>query len=161
MASAVKGNQADATIINSISINPLLNAGQAKLIGWIGDETPWQTAVTFTQPKMIEQHKATVEAFLRGLKAATRFYHDAFTGPGEQPQDGPNAAEATAIIGKYTGLNAEQVKASLAYVDGDARVDTADIVHQVEWFQSQKMLKDEVKPDSVMDSALVVPMPRR
>ncbi len=159
MASAIRGNTADATVINAISINPLLNAGDAKLLGWIGDETPWQTAVSFTTPKMIEQHKATVEAFIRGLKAGTRFYHDAYTGPGEKPQDGPNAAEASAIIAKYTGLTPEQVKASLAYVDGDARVDTADIIHQVEWFQSQKMLKEDVKPAAVMDSSLVVAMP--
>ncbi len=34
-----------------------------------------------------------------------------------------------------------------------------DIIHQVEWFQSQKMVKEDVKPAAVMDSALVVPMP--
>jgi NitT/TauT family transport system substrate-binding protein len=160
MASAVKGNQADATIINAISINPLFAAGEAKLIGWIGDETPWQTAVSFTQPKMIAQHRATVEAFLRGLKAGARYYHDAFTGPDERPKDGPNAAEVTAILAKYTGLTAEQVRASLAHVDAEERVDVADVIHQVEWFKSQKMLKDDVKGDAVMDSSLVVPMLR-
>ena len=161
MASAIKGNQADATVINSTSINPLLSAGQAKLIGWIGDETPWQTAVTFTTPKMIADHKATVEAFLRALKLGARYYHDAYTGAGEKPQDGPTAPEVTAILAKYTSLTPDQVKASLAYVDADERVDTGDIVHQVEWFKSQKMLKDEVKGEAVMDSSLVVPMPKR
>jgi NitT/TauT family transport system substrate-binding protein len=161
MASAIKGNTADATIINSTSINPLLQAGTAKLLGWIGDETPWQTAVAFTQPKMIEQHKATVEAFLRGLKAGARYYHDAFTGSDEKPKDGPTAPEVTAILAKYTGLTPEQVKASLAHVDAQERVDVKDIIHQVEWFQSQKMVKEDVKPVAVMDSKLVVPMPGR
>jgi len=161
MASAIKGNTADATIINSTSINPLLEAGSAKLLGWVGDETPWQTAVAFTQPKMIAQHKATVEAFLRGLKAGARFYHDAFTGSDEKPKDGPTAPEATAIIAKYTGLTPEQVKASLAHVDAQERVDVKDIIHQVEWFQSQKMVKEDVKPVAVMDSSLIVPIPGR
>lgn len=161
MASAVRGNTADATIINSTSINPLLQAGTAKLLGWVGDETPWQTAVAFTQPKMIEQHKATVEAFLRALKAGARYYHDAFTGPDEKPKDGPTAPEVTAILAKYTGLTAEQVRASLAHVDAQERVDTKDIIHQVEWFQSQKMVKEDVKPASVMDSSFVVPLPPR
>jgi len=160
MASAVKGNTADATIINSTSINPLLEAGQAKLIGWIGDETPWQTAVTFTQPKMIAQHKATVEAFLRGLKEGARYYHDAYTGPDEKPKMGPNAAEVTAILAKYTGLTPAQVDASIAHVDAAERVDTADIIHQVDWFKSQKMLKDDVDPQTVMDKSLVVPLKR-
>ena len=161
MASAVKGNTADATIINSISINPLLQAGSAKLLGWVGDETPWQTAVAFTQPKMIAQHKATVEAFLRGLKAGARYYHDAFTGSDEQPKDGPTAPEVTAILAKYTGLTPEQVKASLAHVDAQERIDVKDIIHQVEWFQSQKMVKEDVKPAAVMDSGLVVPIAGR
>ncbi|HEY3919607.1 MAG TPA: ABC transporter substrate-binding protein [Stellaceae bacterium] len=160
MASALKGNQADATIINSTSINPLLEAGQAKLIGWVGDETPWQTAVTFTQPKMIAQHRATVEAFLRALKEGARYYHDAYTGPDEKPKNGANEPEVTAILAKYTGLTEAQVRASIAHVDAAERVDTADIIHQVEWFKSQKMLKDDVKPDAVMDKSLVVPMPK-
>jgi NitT/TauT family transport system substrate-binding protein len=161
MASAIKGNQADATVINSTSINPLLDSGQAKLIGWVGDETPWQTAVTFTQPKMIAQHRATVEAFLRALKAGSKYYHDAYTGPGEKPQMGATADEVTGILAKYTGLTPAQVKASIAHVDAQERVDTADIIHQVEWFKSQKMLKDEIKADTVMDNSLVVPMPGR
>jgi len=135
--------------------------GGAKLLGWVGDETPWQTAVTFTTPKMIEQHKATVEAFLRALKAGAKYYHDAYTGSDEKPKDGPNAAEVTGILAKYTGLTAEQVKASLAHVDAGERVDVKDIIHQVEWFQSQKMVKEDVKPASVMDSSLVVPIPGR
>ncbi|HEX4192696.1 MAG TPA: ABC transporter substrate-binding protein [Stellaceae bacterium] len=161
MASAVKGNTADATIINAISINPLLATDSAKLLGWIGDETPWQAAIAFTQPKMIQQHKATVEAFLRGLKAGARYYHDAFTGADEKPKDGPTAAEVTGILAKYTGLSGAQVKASLAHVDAEERVDVKDVIHQVEWFQSQKMVKDDVKPASVMDSSLVVPIPGR
>jgi NitT/TauT family transport system substrate-binding protein len=161
MVSAIRGNTVDATVINSTSINPLLASNSAKLLGWVGDETPWQTAVTFTTPKMIEQHKATVEAFLRALKAGAKYYHDAYTGSDEKPKDGPNAAEVTGILAKYTGLTAEQVKASLAHVDADERVDVKDIIHQVEWFQSQKMVKEDVKPASVMDSSLVVPIPGR
>jgi len=161
MASAIRGNTADATVINSTSVNPLLASGAAKLLGWVGDETPWQTAVTFTQPKMIEQHKATVDAFLRALKAGAQYYHDAYTGSDEKPKDGPAAGEVTGILAKYTGLTEEQVKASLAHVDAQERVDVKDIIHQVEWFQSQKMVKDDVKPASVMDSSLVVPMPGR
>jgi NitT/TauT family transport system substrate-binding protein len=161
MASAIRGNTVDATVINSTSINPLLDSGAAKLLGWVGDETPWQTAVTFTQPKMIEQHKATVEAFLRALKAGARYYHDAFTGPDEKQKEGPTAGEVTGILAKYTGLTDAQVKASLAHVDAEERVDVKDIIHQVEWFQSQKMVKEDVKPASVMDSSLVVPMPGR
>ena len=74
---------------------------------------------------------------------------------------GPNATEVSAILAKYTGLTPAQVNASLAHVDAAERVDTGDIIHQVEWFKSQKMLKDDVKAEIVLDNSLVVPLPRR
>jgi NitT/TauT family transport system substrate-binding protein len=161
MASALIGNTTDSTVINSTSINPLLQAGTAKLIGWIGDETPWQTALTFTQPKTIADRKKTVEAFLRAFKKGTHYYHDAYTGPGEKPQDGPTEPEVTGILAKYTGLSAQQVKNSLAYVDAEARLDPKDVVHQVEWFKSQKMLKDDANGEAMMDKNYVVAIPAR
>ncbi len=161
MASALIGNTADSSVINSTSINPLLQAGQAKLIGWIGDETPWQTALTFTQPKTIADRKKIVEAFLRAFKKGARYYHDAYTGAGEKPVDGATEPEVTGILAKYTGLSAQQVKNSIAYVDPEARVDMKDVVHQVEWFKSQKMLKDDANGDAMMDKSLIVQIPAR
>jgi len=158
MVSAIKGNQADATIINSTSINPVLEQGSAHLIGWIGDETPWQTAVAFTTPKMIATRKATVDAFLRAFKKGTRFYHDAYTGPDERPKDGPNKVEATQIIAKYTDLTPALVNQSIAYVDSDARIDVKDIAHQIEWFESQRMLKDGITSYAVLDKNYVEAM---
>ena len=95
------------------------------------------------------------------LQARRTEYHDAFTGPGETRSDGPNAAEVLAILSKYTGQPPEQIKLSVAYVDGDARVDVKDIDHQIDWFKQQKMLKDDIDPTKVMDMKYVVPLPGR
>ncbi|HEV8015023.1 MAG TPA: ABC transporter substrate-binding protein [Stellaceae bacterium] len=161
IVSAIQGNQIDAAVNTATAINPLLLQHQAVLLGWIGDETPWQAAITMTTAKSIAERPKTVAAFLRAFKRGAREYHDAFTGPGEQRQDGPNADEVLAILAKYTGQPPEQIKLSVAYVDGDARVDVKDIRHQIEWFQEQKMLKDDVDPDKVMDMHYVVPLPGR
>jgi len=159
--SALVGNQVDAAVTNANAILPSLEAGQARLLGWVGDETPWQAAVTVTTVKMIEQRPKTVEAFLRAFKRGTRVYHDAFTGPGEKRADGSGAAEILAILAKYTGQTPEQVKVSIAYVDGDARLDVNDIRHQIAWFKSQKMLKEEIDAAAVLDRRYVVPLPER
>jgi NitT/TauT family transport system substrate-binding protein len=66
-----------------------------------------------------------------------------------------------AILSKYTGQPPEQIKLSVAYVDGDARVDVKDIDHQIAWFKEQKMLKDDVDPAKVMEMKYVVPLPGR
>jgi NitT/TauT family transport system substrate-binding protein len=160
MMSALLGGQTDATIITATAINPPLVAGKVKLIGWIGDETPWQTAVTYTTVKMIEDHPATVEKFLRAFKKGAREYHDAFAGPDGQRQDGANAAEVLDVLAKYTGQSPAQIKLSVAYVDADARVDEKDIMRQVEWLKAQKMLKEQVQGDAVMDKRYVVNLAR-
>jgi NitT/TauT family transport system substrate-binding protein len=159
MVSAIIGNQADATVINATSINPVVANGQAKLLGWIGDETPWQAAVVFATAKTIDQKPKQIEAFLRAFKKGTKDYHDAFTGPKEVRQDGPTADDVVAIIDKYTGQTPAQVKGGIAYVDADGRLDIKDIVHQVEWFKAQKMLKDDVVSESVVDKRYAVPFP--
>jgi NitT/TauT family transport system substrate-binding protein len=159
--SALIGNTVDAAITNANALLPVVQAGQARLLGWVGDETPWQTAVSVTTAKMIDQHPKTVEAFLRAFKKGTRDYHDAFTGPGEKPQAGDDVPAMVAILAKYTGQTPEQVTQSIAYVDRDARLDVKDIQRQVAWFKSQKMLKDEIDGASVMDPRYVVALPAR
>ena len=66
-----------------------------------------------------------------------------------------------AILAKFTGQTPDQIKLSVAYVDGDARVDVKDIQHQVQWFKEQKMLKDDIDGSKVMDMHYVVPLPGR
>ena len=159
MLSALIGNQADAAIITGTAIQPVLQAGQAKLLGWVGDETPWQTAVTFTTAKTLNDRSNTVQAFLRAFRKGTKDYHDAFTGAGEKRADGPTAPEILAIIAKYVRQTPEQVRLSVAYIDADARLDVDDINHQVEWFKAQKMLKDDIDPKSVMDMRYLIARP--
>ena len=160
MLTAIIGNQADAAVITGTAITPALQAGQAKLLGWIGDETPWQAAVTFTTTKMLNDRSKTVQAFLRAFRKGTKDYHDAFTGPGETRADGPTAPEILGIIGKYTKQTPEQVSLSIAYIDASARLNVADIRHQVDWFKSQKMLKDDIDADNVMDMRYVIALPK-
>jgi NitT/TauT family transport system substrate-binding protein len=160
MLTALIGNQADAAVITGTAVTPALQAGQLKLLGWVGDETPWQAAVTFTTAKILAERGKTVQAFLRAFRKGTRDYHDAFTGANEQRADGPSAPEILAIIGKYTNQAPDQVRLSIAYVDADARLDVKDILHQVDWFKAQKMLKDDIDGNAAMDKNYVIALPR-
>jgi NitT/TauT family transport system substrate-binding protein len=158
--SAVQGNQVDAAVNTATAMNPVLLANQAQLLGWVGDDAPWQAAVTFTTTKMIAEHPKTVEAFLRAFKKGARDYHDAFTGPDEKRQDSATAPEILAILAKFTGQSPEQIRLSVAYVDGEARLDVKDIHHQIDWFKTQKMLKDDLNFDGALEKRYIVPLPR-
>jgi NitT/TauT family transport system substrate-binding protein len=159
--SAMIGGQIDVSMTPSTYVMPAIQKGQGKLLGFVGDVTPWQLGATFTSTKMANEHRDTVERFLRAMIKGTHDYHDAFTGPGEKRQDMPSAPEILAIIAKYVDQPAEQLKESVSYTDPDARLDYKDILHQLAWYQSQGMVKDSVKGDAIIDTRYAVPMPAR
>lgn len=160
--SAVAGGQADAMVQTMIpAVASTIQNGDVRVLGWVGDETRWQVAAVFTATKTADQRSDIVARFLRAYRHGVRDYHDAFTGPGEIRQDGPTAPEIVAIIAKYTGLTAEDVKLGITYFDPDARLDVKDVLHQIAWFKSQGMVKPEIDGESVIDKRYVIPLPEQ
>ena len=149
--SAVIGGQADATVLPATAVLPTIQRGDAKLLGFIGDEVPWQVGIVYASTKTITQRHDTVERFLRAYRKGARDYHDAFTGPDGQRLDGPTAPEILAILAKYTGQPVARIESGIAYMDAEARLDEKDILHQVDWFRSQGMVKVKVDPDALID----------
>jgi NitT/TauT family transport system substrate-binding protein len=156
VASALTGGQVDASSLLGSAAIPLIDRGDVKLLGWAGDEVPYQLGSIFTGAKTDADHPDRLEKFLRVYRKAVREYHDAFTGPDGKRADGPGADEIAAIIAKYTGLSVEQVKTGVVYFDRDARVNEGDVMHQVEWFLKQGLIKQPVDPKVFFDSRFVV-----
>ena len=59
-ASAVVGGQVDAAVVPETYVKSALEAGDAKLIGWVGDETPWQLGGVFISTKTADTRADTV-----------------------------------------------------------------------------------------------------
>jgi NitT/TauT family transport system substrate-binding protein len=155
---AVSGGQADSVVIPVTAIMPAIERGDAKLIGFSGDETPWQSGGAFTATKTANEKRDLVDRFLRALRKGARDYHDAFTGPDGRRADGPGAPEIQAIISKYTGEPVERLQRGIAYIDRDARLDVTDVLHQIAWYKAQGMVKGEVGAE-VVDMRYVIPLP--
>jgi hypothetical protein len=100
-----------------------------------------------------------VRRFLTAFHMGLKDYHDAFIGPGETRQDGPGAAEALAIISKYTDLPVDKVKLSIAYAPSNGGLDTKDIARQIAWFTSQGLLKGPIDPETAIDRRYVTDLP--
>ena len=159
--SAVKGGQVDATLLAATLVIPAAERGDVQLLGWAGDETPWQFAVLFAGTKTANDRHDTVERFLRAYKKAARDYYDAFTGADGKRQDGASAPEILALIAKFTGQPAERIETGISYVDPEARLDVKDVLHQIAWYKSQGMVKGEVDGDQIIDKRYVIPLPEQ
>lgn len=158
MISALSGGQADATIITGAAAVAIDQRKEGRLLGWVGDETPWQMGVLWTSTKIIREREGMVGRFLRAYRRGARDYHDAFTGANEKRADGPTTTEVVAIIAKYTGLAATQIEQTVAYTDPALRIDVNDIGHQIAWFRSQGMVKVDVRTDSIIDKRYAAPI---
>ena len=63
-ATAVVGGQVDAALVPEAYVRVALAQGEAHLLGWVGDETPWQLGAVFAAPRTADARRDTVERFL-------------------------------------------------------------------------------------------------
>jgi NitT/TauT family transport system substrate-binding protein len=158
-AAALKGETVDAALLPVSTARKLMDDNGAKLLGWVGDETPWQLGAVFASPKALA-NEALVTKLVGALQRADREYHDVILA---QVKDGDAPInEATKplleIIAKYTNLPVEQVVGNCAYIDPDGKLDVKNVANQINWLQGQGFVdkgfdadaiiaKDYVKPD--------------
>lgn len=159
VVSAVVGGQADFGVAPISFARPSLQKGDAKLVAYIGDETPWQLGGVLTSTKTANNRGDVVRRFLRGYKKGVEYYYDAFIAPDGSRRDGPHADEVIAIATKYTGLSPELVRIGIAYYDRAARLDVKDVLRQIAWYKSHGMVKGEFDPKSVIDMRYVEALP--
>jgi NitT/TauT family transport system substrate-binding protein len=158
-AAALKGETVDAALLPVSSARKLMDEGGAKLLGWVGDETPWQLGAVFASPKTLA-NEVLVTKLLGALERADREYHDVILA---SVKDGNAVIDDKTrplleIVAKYTNLPVEQVVGNCAYIDPDGKLDVKNVDNQIKWLQAQGfadkgydaesiIAKDYVKPD--------------
>jgi NitT/TauT family transport system substrate-binding protein len=158
-AAALVGGQNDVAPLPVTVALPLITQGQAKLLGWVGDETPWQFGAILASTKTANERRDTVERFLHAFRKSARDVHDAFADAKENRQDGPNARAVLEVIAKFTEQPIERIDEGISYPDPEGRLDVRDVKHQIEWYQTKHMLSDNVASEAVIDARYVIPLP--
>lgn len=157
--SALTGGTIDASVMLAAAMMPAVGRGEMHLLAFVGDETAWQTGVVFTATKTANDRHEMVERFLTAVRRGKHDYYDAFIDADGKRRDGAGAAEALAIMSKYLQQPVEQLLPAIAYVDPDGRLDVKDVLHQVEWFRSQGLIKGNFDARSVIDERSIIPLP--
>jgi NitT/TauT family transport system substrate-binding protein len=158
VAAALKGETVDAALLPVSAARKLLDDGGIKLLGWVGDETPWQVGAVFASPKTL-QRKELVEKMLAALERADREYHDILltaVANGAAPIN-DKTRPLLLIIAKYTNLPLEQVVGNCAYIDPEGRLDVKDVANQIAWMQGQGFVDKGVTADAIIAKDFVKP----
>ena len=160
--SALTGGQADTTLLSTTPALPaLIERGEIKRLGWLGDEAPMQLGATFTATRTAEQRHDVVERFLRALRKGAGDYHAAFTGADGRRKDGPTARAVLGIMAKYTGQAPERLENEIAFVDAEERLDMTDVLRQIAWYKSQGLVKRDIDGATIIDQRYAIPLGER
>jgi len=154
--SAVVGGQADIGLIAPNAVLPAIQKGDVKLLGWVGDETPWQLGAIAATAQTADERGDMVKRFLRAYAKATSDYRAAFVGPDGRRHDNASAPEILTIIAKALGMTNDQVALGIGYAD--PQLDEKDILRQIAWYKSQGMLKPDVDGNKIIDARYVMPI---
>jgi NitT/TauT family transport system substrate-binding protein len=157
-AAALKGETVDAALLPVSTARKLMDAGDAKLLGWVGDETPWQLGAVFASSKTLT-NKTLVTKLLAALDRSDREYHDVIL---TSVNDGKAAINEQTkplleIIAKYTNLSVEQVTGNCAYIDRDGKLDVKNVENQIKWLQAQGFVDKGFDADTIIAKQFVKP----
>jgi NitT/TauT family transport system substrate-binding protein len=155
-AAALKGETVDAALLPVSTARKLMDDGGAKLLGWVGDETPWQLGAVFASPKTLA-NKALVTKLLTALARADREYHDVIlsTVKGGKAAINDKTKPLLETIAKYTNLSVEQVVGNCAYVDADGKLDVKNVDNQIKWLQAQGFVDKGFDANAIIDKDFV------
>ena len=157
-AAALKGETVDAALLPVSTARKLMDDGGAKLLGWVGDETPWQLGAVFAAPNTLT-NKALVTKLLAALDRADREYYDVILADvidGKAPIN-DKTKPLLEIIAKYTNLPVEQVVGNCAYIDPDGKLDVKNVDNQIKWLQSQGFVDKGFDADEIVAKEFVKP----
>ncbi|MEQ8394471.1 ABC transporter substrate-binding protein [Thalassobaculum sp.] len=157
MIAAIKGGQVDAVPLPAHIVAKLVDSGEAKLIGWVHEHTPWQLGGLFTSSRNVAERRPMVEAFVRAYQKAARDYHAAFNAVDETGQRvfGPAAEALLPTLESYTKSTPDAIYKGAPFIDPDGRLKVDQLLGQVAWMKKEGLVEADLDPMSFIDLSFV------
>lgn len=154
---ALKSGQIDAWSIVPHIAKPLDKGGAVHIVGNVADYIPdYQVTVVFTSADNAANKRDQSEAFLRAFSKGAADFNAALV----DKTAGDKAAEdMVKLIHKYVYTSRPYEKAAPSIRNGamristDAKLNTTSVQDQLDWFKSEKLVKDSITIDTLVDTS--------
>jgi NitT/TauT family transport system substrate-binding protein len=157
VASALKGGEIDAGVQTVANIYPLVERGDAKLLGWVVDALGVnQSTVTFTSAKMIKDHPDDVKRFLAALAKGGATWDAAFMDAQGKRANQPSAPEMIDIVAKALDERPDVISRGVGYFDPQNRIIMADTQAVLDWYHANGKIKDKMKAENLIDKRFAI-----
>jgi NitT/TauT family transport system substrate-binding protein len=156
VASALKGGRVEAAILPATAAQPLIDSGDARLLGWGGDEAPWQLGAVFVSQKL-KANPDLIERFLTAYRGGCKDYHDLLLA---SVKDGvaaltPQTQPLLEAIAHQTNQPVDKIRVGLAFIDPNGALDVQGVAHQLAWFQDHGFVDKGFGLDKIVDPRFV------
>ena len=156
---ALKSGDIDAWSIVPHIAKPLAGGGAVHIIGNVSDYLPnYQVTTVFTSANNAANERAKSEAFLAAFAKGADDFNAALV----DKTAGADAAEdMVKLVHKYVYTDREYAKAAPSIINGAMRINKgaamnmASLQDQLDWFQSEKLVKDSITMDTLVDQSYV------
>lgn len=157
MIAAVKGGQVDAVPLPAHIIAKMVGGGEARLIGWVHEHTPWQLGGLFTSTRNVEERRPLVEAFVRAYRQAARDYHAAFNAldASGKRSFGPAAEALLPTLESYTKSSPDAIYKGSPFIDPDGRLKVDQLAGQIAWMKKEGLVEVDLDPMSFIDLSFI------
>ena len=158
MIAALKSGQTDAMIMVPHIAKSVVNAGDARNIGWLNDYVEYQISTLFTNVKNIEDNRDMVERFIRAYAKGINEFNRVMLDPKADPAE---VEAVTRIVHKYVYNDrpyekaAPSIQAGAMYLNTDAALNKTDVAKQMKWFQDEGLVKSKLSVDQLVDDSFV------
>lgn len=156
---ALKSGQIDAWSIVPHIAKPLAGSGAVHIIGDVSDYLPrYQVTTVFTSADNAANERDQTASFVTGFSKGVSDYNAAMIDRAGG-EDGVN--EMVDLIHKYVYTDRPREKAAPSIINGTMRLNegaslnVASIRDQLEWFQSEGLVDDDITLETVLDTSYV------
>ncbi len=156
---AMKSGQVDAWSIVPHIAKPLDKGGAVHIIGNVADYIPdYQVTVVFTSADNAANNRSTTQAFLRAFSKGAADFNAALV---DKTAGEAAAEDMVKLVHKYVYVDRPYEKAAPSIRNGAMRIsanaalNTISIKDQLDWFKSEKLVKDSITFETLVDSSYV------
>ena len=153
---AMKSGQVDGWSIVPHIAKPLAGSGKVHIIGNVADYIPnYQVTTVFTSAKNAASERGQTESFLAGFSRGVDDYTSAMI---DKTADQDAMVD---LIHKYVYTSRPRDKAARSIINGsmrlnkEAALNLGSLKDQLSWFQSEKLVKSDIKIDQIVDQSYV------
>ncbi|MFK8035871.1 MAG: ABC transporter substrate-binding protein [Hyphomicrobiales bacterium] len=156
---ALKSGQIDAWSIVPHIAKPLAGGGAVHIIGNVADYIPnYQVTTVFTSANNAANERAKSEAFLAAFAKGADDFNAALV---DKTVGDAAAEDMVKLVHKYVYTDRTYEKAAPSIINGAMRINkgaalnAASLKDQLDWFKAEKLVKDSIGFDTLVDSSYV------